>query len=102
MKSLCKINEIESDVNVLTKTWTEHFKTLAKSVDDDGNGLRKLKEKIVNLNEKSKRNEDYTLDVEFTDEEVQLALSKLKKRKAARPDGLMAEHLQEAGWMIRV
>ena len=49
-----------------------------------------------------KNPKNYTLDVEFTDEEIQLALSKLKKRKAAGPDGLMAEHLQEAGWIIRV
>ena len=31
----------------------------------------------------------------YTDEEVELALSKLK---TAGPDGLMAEHLQEPGW----
>ena len=49
------------------------------------------------LTERSKGNEEYILDVLFTAEEVEHALSRLKRRKAAGQEGLMAEHLQEAG-----
>ena len=49
------------------------------------------------LTEQSKGNEEYILDVPFTAEEVEHAISRLKKGKVAGPEGLMAEHLQEAG-----
>ena len=42
------------------------------------------------------------LDVPFTAEEVEHALSRLKRRKAAGPEGLMVEHLQEAGSEVQV
>ena len=53
-------------------------------------------EKMQELTERSKENEEYILDVLFTAEEVEQALSRLK-RKAAGQEGLIAEHLQEAG-----
>ena len=44
------------------------------------------------------------LDIPFAAEEVVNALSKMKKKKVAGPDGLMAdlEHLQEAGIVLAV
>ena len=42
-------------------------------------------------------NDDMLLDVPFSAEEVAAAVSKLKCRKAAGPDGLMAEHLKAGG-----
>ena len=42
------------------------------------------------------------MDIPFTAEEVEHALSRLKRRKAAGPEGLMAEHLQEAGSEVQV
>ena len=47
------------------------------------------------------------LDVLFSAEEVSAAVAKLKNRKAARPDGLMAEHLKEGGesvviWLMNI
>ena len=42
------------------------------------------------------------MDIPFTTEEVEHALSRLKRRKAAGPEGLMAEHLQEAGSEVQV
>ena len=45
------------------------------------------------MNQESRRNEDYILDVAFTAEEVEHTLARMKKKKASGPDGLMAEHL---------
>ena len=47
------------------------------------------------------------LDVLFSAEEVSAAVAKLKNRKAAGPDGLMAEHLKEGGesvviWLMNI
>ena len=42
------------------------------------------------------------MDVPFTAEEVEHAISRLKKREVAGPEGLMAEHLQEAGGEVQV
>ncbi len=42
------------------------------------------------------------LDVAFTAEEVEHTLARMKKKKASGPDGLMAEHLQEAGTEVQI
>ena len=64
--------------------------------------LRNLVEKMPELTERSKGNEQYVLDVLFTAEEVEHALSRLKRRKVAGREGLMAEHLQEARSEVQV
>ena len=59
--------------------------------------LKILKAKVDGLYPYSLENEEYLLDVPFTVEEVAVAVCRLKSRKAAGPDGLMAEHLKFAG-----
>ena len=46
------------------------------------------------MESQSHMNEEYMLDVPFTDEEVSRAVSKLKKKKAPGPDGLLKEQLR--------
>ena len=55
----------------------------------------------------SHKNEEYLLDVPFTADEVSRAVSKLKKKKASGPDGLLAEHLKAGGeavviWLMNI
>ena len=64
--------------------------------------MRSLAEKIQELTELSKGNEECILDVLFPAVEVEHALSRLKKRKAAGPEGLMAEHLHGVGSEVLV
>ena len=45
--------------------------------------LRSLVKKMQELTERSKGNKEYILDVLFTAKEVEHALSRLKRRKAA-------------------
>ena len=96
-----KDGRIVNDKEML-KIWTQHFESLATSGVSEGEELRNLAEKMQELTEQSKGNEEYILDVPFTAEEVERALSRLKRGKAAGPEGLMAEHLQEAGSEVQV
>ena len=46
------------------------------------------------LESRSHMNEEYLLDAPYTADEASRAVSKLKKKKAPGPDGLLAEHLK--------
>ena len=93
---------IVSDKEEMLKIWVQHFESLAISGMSEPEELRNLVEKMQELTERSKGNEEYILDVLFTAEKVEHALSRLKRRKAAGREGLMAEHLQEAGSEVQV
>ena len=93
---------IVSDKEEMLKIWVQHFESLATSGVSEREELRNLMEKMQELTERSKGNEEYILDVLFTAEEVEHALSRLKRRKAAGQEGLMAEQLQEAGSEVQV
>ena len=56
--------------------------------------------KIPNLTSLSKLNSDDIVDDDFTVEEVELALKKLKTRKAGGLDGLQPEHLKYGGALL--
>ena len=56
--------------------------------------------KITNLTSLSKLNSDDIVDDDFTVEEVELALKKLKTRKAGGLDGLQPEHLKYGGALL--
>ena len=83
----------------MLEMWAAHFEQLACS---DKDGLEGLWKEVEEMNQESRRNEDYTLDVAFTAEEVEHTLARMKKKKASGPDGLMAEHLQEAGMEVQI
>ena len=81
----------------MLEMWAAHFEQLAYS---DKDGLEGLWKEAEEMNQESRRNEDYILDVAFTAEEVEYTLARMKKKKASGPDGLMAGHLQEAGMEV--
>ena len=58
------------------------------------------KRKVESLESQSHSNEEFLLDVPFTAEEVSGAVTRLKGKKAPRPDGLMAEPLKSGGEVV--
>jgi len=109
-KRCCKLvvdGKVVSDPEVLIGEWVEHFRELAKSRRDGTSGLEELQQKVDGLALESLGNEDMLLDVPFSAEEVAAAVGRLKRGKAAGPDGLMAEHLKAGGqgmviWLLNV
>ncbi len=89
-------------VDGMVRIWLRHFECLATSGADEHEGLRSLAGKMQELAEQSRENEEFILDASFTAVEVEHALSSLKRKTAADPEGLMAEHLQEAGCEVQV
>ena len=95
------------DPEYLLKIWAEHFGKLAESRLGDISDGAEQREKMSELELQSHKNEEYLLDVPFTTEEVSRAVSKLKKKKAPGPDGLLAEHLRAGGeavviWLMNI
>ena len=89
--------EMVQDPDSLLQIWAEHFEKLAESrLGDTFDGANR-REKVRMLESQSLMNEEYLLDVPFTAEEVSRAVSRLKKKKAPGPDGLLAEHLRAGG-----
>ena len=64
-----------------------------RSRGDEVPELLVQKEKMASLELKSIWNEEGLLDIPFSLEEVKGAITKLKRKKAAGPDGVVAEHL---------
>ena len=99
--------DIVSEPAGLCKAWSHHFEELARSTLNSHFGLKGLKRHIEALSVQSTMNEEYLLDIPFEEEEVRLAIKRLKRSKAPGPDGLTAEHLQGGGecvvlWLTRI
>ena len=60
--------KIVSDKEEMLKIWVQHFEGLATSGVSEWEELRSLAEKMQELTEQSKGNEEYILDVPFTAE----------------------------------
>ena len=105
-KGLCSKLVVEGKLvtnsEELVGVWAQHFKTLAESRREENDGLDELEKRVQKLAEISKGNEEYILDVPFSAEEVENAIARLKRRKAAGPDGLTAEHVQKAGSSVKL
>ena len=89
--------KVVSDQNELLEVWRQHFSRLSKSRGDEVPELLVQKEKMASLELKSIWNEEGLLDIPFSLEEVKGAITKLKRKKAAGPDGVVAEHLIAGG-----
>lgn len=83
--------------------WASHFSQLFKSRGNDLPDMEALKKRIELLALQSDQNKEVLLGVQFSAR----AIEKLKNRKAARPDGLIAEHLKLGGesvvtWLMNI
>ncbi len=88
---------IMNEPEALLEVWAQHFGKLTKSKVNESEGLIVLQQKMDTLASESVSNEEYALNVPLSDEEVAMAVGKLKGRKVAGPDGLIGEHLKEGG-----
>ena len=79
--------------------WTNHFSSIATSQSHSNSAVVEVYKKIPNLTSLSKLNSDDIVDDDFT-VEVELALKKLKTRKAGGLDGLQPEHLKYGGALL--
>ena len=79
--------------------WTNHFSFIATSQSHSNSAVVEVCKKIPNLTSLSKLNSDDIVDDDFT-VEVELALKKLKTRKAGGLDGLQPEHLKYGGALL--
>ena len=97
---------ITSEPSELLSAWATHFQQLSESEIPDSDPI---KEDIQPLWSSSftEDSEDLILDVPITAEEVEDALSSLKRRKSPGPDGVCNEHLLFGGpvvkaWLLQV
>ena len=88
------------DPDEMMDVWCQHFRSLGESRASELAELRELTDKIDSLAAKSFENEEFILDVPFTEDEVSNAVKRLKVHKAAGPDGVLAEHLKEGGYVV--
>ena len=91
---------ITSDPHEIQSCWKVHFSSLATSQAHSNPHVAELNRKIPTLTSMSKLNCDDIIDDEFTVEEIEFALKKLKSGKAGGIDGLLAEHLKYGGPFI--
>ena len=101
--------KVVSDREALMEVWLEHFSGLAKSSGDVLLGFNVLQRRVQSVSSgvESQGTTRDPLDIAFTAEEVTKPVSRLKLRKAAGPDGLMAEHLRNGGdtlviWLMNI
>ena len=100
---------VVSDQEALLEVWLERFSGLAKSRRDVLPGLNVLQRRAhaVSSGVESQGAARDPLDIAFTAEDVTKAVTRLKLKKAAGPDGLMAEHLRNGGdtlviWLMNI
>ena len=94
-----------SSLPALNHSWlsgktTSHLYCHGTSQSHSNSAVVEVCKKITNLTSLSKLNSDDIVDDDFTVEEVELALKKLKTRKAGGLDGLQPEHLKHGGALL--
>ena len=91
---------ITSNPQSFMAQWKNHFSSIATSQSHSNSAVVEVCKKITNLTSLSKLNSDDIVDDNFAVEEVELALKKLKTRKAGGLDGLQPEHLKYGGALL--
>ena len=100
-KSRCtrlRVNDVLlSEPAQLLEAWSTHFRTLAESQINSEPGLKEMQRQQVSLLSCTFQMEETFLDTSFTEIEVAHAVQRMKLRKSAGPDDLVAEHLHYGG-----
>ena len=97
---LCDNGKTVSGPFDVIKLWANHFKTIGTSKCGENEAVNHARVKVPLLEEKSKTKEDHVFDTEFTVEEIELAVRKLKSGKSGGLDGLTPEHLKFCGAVL--
>ena len=92
-----RVNDILSDPAQLLETWSDHFRILAESQIDTEPELKELQRQQVSLLLSTFQMEETFLDTSFIEDEVRHTVQKMKLRKSAGTNDLVAEHLRYEG-----
>ena len=89
--------ELISDTKLIKSCWVNHFTSIAESRSSSNPQVAAFSKRLPYLASLSELNSDDIVDDEFTVQEVEFALKRLKYRKAGGVDGLSREHLKYCG-----
>ena len=100
--------EITSDPDIIQSCRLNHFKTLLQSEPNSNlnlyvtqaTSLSTTKTNLQHLEFLSRMNHDDIIDDDFTIEEIEASIKKLKPGKAEGIDGLQSEHLKFGGPLL--
>ena len=92
-----KNNALLSDPAQLLEAWSDHFHTLAESQIISEPEMKEAQRQQVSLLSSTSQMEETYLDTTLPEDEVADAVRKMKLRKSAGPDDLVAEHLRYGG-----
>ena len=92
--------KVTSDPTTVLTCWTNHFKDLFRSQLGTNSSIDEAENEMPRLDALSRLNVDDIIDDEFTVEEVETCLKRLKCNKACGIDGLQPEHLKYGGQLL--
>ena len=91
---------VTSDPSKVQLCWTSHFKSLFQSQIGHNSSLHNTQKNLPRLESLSRMNFDDIIDDNFTVEEIEASLRKVKSGKAGGIDGLQSEHLKYGGPLL--
>ena len=92
--------EVTSDPATIQSCWSNHFKTLFQTQIGSCSSLVDTQNALPHLEFLSKMNFDDIIDDNFSVEEIEVSIRKLKTDKAGGIDRLQSEHLKYAGPLL--
>ena len=92
--------EIISDPPEIQCCWVNHFKSLFLSRAASNENLLHIQNDLPRLESLSKMNLDDIIDDDFTTDEIEASIRKLKPNKAGGYDGLLPEHFKFGGSLL--
>lgn len=92
--------EVTSDPTTVQECWTNHFQCIFQSKAGTSASLAACQKDVTRLASLSRMNVDDVVDDDFTVEEMEASLKKLKCGKAGGFDGLQPEHLKYGGPLL--
>ena len=93
---------ITSVPDTIQSCWSNHFKTLFQSQSKPSSDLSVSNMDLPNIEVLSRMNFDNIIDEEFTIEEIEVSIKKLKPKRAGGIDGLQSEHLKFGGPLLNL
>ena len=98
--SLLHEGEVTSDPATIQSCWSNHFKTLFQTQIGSCSSLVDTQNALPHLEFLSKMNFDDIIDDNFSVEEIEVSIRKLKTDKAGGIDRLQSEHLKYGGPLL--
>ena len=105
-KSCCSCLKIDddlvSDPTELVTAWINYFSKLVKPQVTENPDLQLLKDSVDSLHASSLGNKEPFLDIPFSAEEIENVIRRMKLRKSAGPNQLVAVHLRFGGSSLQM